>query len=735
MHIKTIADFESLVNSTSETDWTDFSIQIMKYNEFPISSKVENFAIGLMKDSLSKSNYQLTYNYAVVNLAISNFNIINNPLFFEAFNLTNLDLNNINPIKNILKKIIQLSLVVNFPLTVKNTFISISNYLNVLESYWLDVSEIQSFAKENSDWLFATALSYLEEAFLGNRPLKDSILLQAEGRNSPYSKENISTGVSFLLNTVSMESPLNIQTIDHTKIKNLELIILSCIQLNEFREILPTLLRMGYIFEKIEDNKFKWFSPIENFEKALTLGYIKNRFQQNINVQIHASSKSLSFYQICEMWVEKYGEEFYPVKNDNGHERLVVGFYEPLFKVIAECFKFRDNDLFLEEEAELQFILDELNIEKEEFLETKILNNFSFFDFLKIHRATQFLSITRSIKLQELFKNNKPVYEQSTIGATPIDNFIKQYTLMGYSHEEIQSYLKVLSWGENPNDVPRDLQYYPIIHWKKKFVFLPFSFVYKTNIFRNTLISQKIRPHHDGKIDHMGKLLLSELSPLFNNCKDNIDYTYKGQDGQIDFLLLIESTLYILECKNTLYPCNPYELRTTFDHLDKAVDKQLSKICTFSKEKEFIDYLFRKIGWSIPQEQLKIQTSILLNHRLLSGSSYKGHPVRHIKEFVNFIKTGTAKIGTRHKMFTKNYWEGDKFKNSDLEKFLSGNSDFYNDLFSSFNSYESKIFVGKNEIISYDLPLDTGLYAKKFGISPEDFNALASEPESPKKSE
>src|SRR5207248_11416694 len=81
-------------------------------------------------------------------------------------------------------------------------------------------------------------------------------------------------------------------------------------------------------------------------------------------------------------------------------------------------------------------------------------------------------------------------------------------------------------------------------------------------------------------------------SPLFPyttlfRSRSSVKYKYAQRAGDLDTLALIEDVLFVFECKNSLHPCSPFELRTSFDHLVEAqdqLDRTTSAVRTRSEE-------------------------------------------------------------------------------------------------------------------------------------------------------
>ena len=54
----------------------------------------------------------------------------------------------------------------------------------------------------------------------------------------------------------------------------------------------------------------------------------------------------------------------------------------------------------------------------------------------------------------------------------------------------------------------------------------------------------------------------------------NKKFKYKGKKGEIDVLVVSDLDLIIIECKGPLVPTSNFEMRATFEHIEKS-QKQL----------------------------------------------------------------------------------------------------------------------------------------------------------------
>src|SRR5207244_9918542 len=117
-----------------------------------------------------------------------------------------------------------------------------------------------------------------------------------------------------------------------------------------------------------------------------------------------------------------------------------------------------------------------------------------------------------------------------------------------------------------------------------------------------------------------------------------VKYAWGGRPGEIDVLGVDGDVVVAFECKNSILPTNTFELRTTFDYLEKAA-AQLDRFRSALQSSEFRKQLHDRLGCMIP-ENPQIVSAIVLSNRLLAGSSFRGHPVRAVADLRSFLIYG-----------------------------------------------------------------------------------------------
>ena len=146
-------------------------------------------------------------------------------------------------------------------------------------------------------------------------------------------------------------------------------------------------------------------------------------------------------------------------------------------------------------------------------------------------------------------------------------------------------------------------------------------------------------------------------------------YTYGGNRGEIDLLVIYDDFLLFVECKNPILPTDAFSMRNNYDYIQKAA-KQLANM-----EKAFSNISFQNDflkSHSIEYKHREILSCIVMGNRLFSGYSYKGYPVRCIHELISFMYSGDVNYICDDQIIKEHIWDDINLSMQDIKKYLSG---------------------------------------------------------------
>ncbi|MBC1239561.1 hypothetical protein, partial [Nostoc sp. 2RC] len=274
-----------------------------------------------------------------------------------------------------------------------------------------------------------------------------------------------------------------------------------------------------------------------------------------------------------------------------------------------------------------------------------------------------------------------------------------------FGQTKAQELLELLSWNPHSKQI-FDIQYHPILSLDDSII-LPLGIFCNSNFARNVLQSSRYRFDSDDSNDPVGKLLEEALKPVSSFVQRNVSYSYKNTNGEIDVIAIIENRLFIFECKNSLHPTSPFELRTSYDYIIKGA-KQLNKFKTLWEQENFQNYISTRFNFSIPTQ---IYRCIVTGNRMFCGWQEQGNNIIPIYELINVINTG--KISVKEFDIDENtlegitfkLWSQDTFRVNDLIDYIENNS-LSQCYFDSMISQEKYISIGNINLTKNRYVLD-----------------------------
>ena len=405
-------------------------------------------------------------------------------------------------------------------------------------------------------------------------------------------------------------------------------------------------------------------------EKSMRLGYIRSETQtmaDRIILENQISAQSLQSF--CEIFHDKLGDYVFEVKM-TPKPRIVLQVPDAPF--LREMLS--GEALFKEEAIQLSIIEKELLLTKEQIYKKPFSGSLTIFDIIKFQRFFRFLlwSFKRYIEKNKL--QSSPLFYKSLIPINRNTAFRDQMARV-FEKTKAQELLDLFTWSPESSSV-FDIQTQPIVKCGE-WIALPMGVLAESNLVRNILILLKFRFDSESAIDPIG----NELERVFKTTacpfKRNISYRYNNQEGEIDFLYLSGNHLFLCECKNSLHPCNPFELRTSYDYIRKAAS-QLSKLTQLFNDLQFRLHIESLSGITFPPT-VNLHTCIVSGNRMFSGLVESGHPVRPVYEMCNFITSGNMRVHTTSARpsggTTTDFslWASDHFTPDDLVAYLSIN--------------------------------------------------------------
>lgn len=552
------------------------------------------------------------------------------------------------------------------------------NYVELYRATRNDEATLLSRLQENSDVSLHALLSLAEMAFFDWQPR----LSVPHARSFDLlSSEAIASGVSYALEAYDKMHGLSFSQFGRFKEsdphpRTFQEDALLAYRLRELIDLEAYVYRMGYRCTSPSKGHYQIGPSDSRIGMALSFGYAR----QAGAPFLHAStppSEAVSLIQLCVGFVEKLGSKAMVLEGAPGMEALRFQLPEPAWKLLGEKI-LSVEEYFAEEGAALGLTCQELMTDVSTLESFQPSPGLTLSEIIRLQRVFVFLAIARRHALEQKQVEERVLWN-SLLGGMTEKDLIRLLVHLGFREQSVTAFLKLFSWKAGTESF-LDIQYQPLLQIGDT-VALPFFTLASSNVVRNTLQISRTRLYSDGRNDPLPKALAHVLDKAGVQVKSEVQYEYLGLNGDFDVFAKIGNHVFAFECKRPLHPCSAFELRTTWDYLEDAA-LQLDRVKNLWADPGFRKYLGGRLGWDL--SSCDFSTCIVLSHRLMSGASFRGHPIRQIRELFNMINTGETRLllgDLEHKVRN---WKGDRFTAEDLKDYLSEDSKIYTPVWKSY---------------------------------------------------
>lgn len=463
--------------------------------------------------------------------------------------------------------------------------------------------------------------------------------------------------------------------------------------LAELIDLEADVFRHGYACRMTGANAFEIAPPNDRFGMARALGYIR----QNARAREHASEpvEAPRFEDLVQGFVTKLGEQLLPVRGT----RIVLEIPLPAIELLAGLFA--PEGVYAEEGQQLRRAASELLASPDDILRCELAPGFRVGDALRIQRVFRFFG---SARLLRALRENipAPVRHNSLVGAMKNEHMQAMLVAAGFGADAVERYLALMRWDSSRRE-HLDLQYTPFLRIGDVCA-IPAMVAGFSNVVRNILVTSRVRLHPDGADNPVERIVATALTEAGAAVRMNFDYTHGDDTGEVDVLARVGTNVFALECKETIEPCSSFELRTTWDYLEKA-RTQLDRFRKAWQDPKFRELVCKKLGW--PPVDAALATGIILSHRILAGASAGDHPIRPVWEIENFCRTGKSRMEMLGRSFEIPMRGAGPVRASDLIDYLSNDGAVYGPFWKSF----------RVEPVEWQFDA-TKLSLKRYGYSP-----------------
>jgi hypothetical protein len=450
------------------------------------------------------------------------------------------------------------------------------------------------------------------------------------------------------------------------------------------------------------DAKIILKAPDPKFEMSRCLGYTRQSMQEiansfdSLSELSETTEKYPSILEFSNTYHQKFKDSTFKII-DSPLKRIVMQFPTQRLSNFLDT-----NRLFLEEEMILKQLETNLFIDFQKVKEIPVFQSLSLFDIIKVQRLFAFMLfvLTEYIDSNNLFKSKLFWRSLPVLQANELKDLLASF----WGQQKAKEIFELFTWRLESKKI-FDLQTYPFIN-VEDWVLLPLGILTNSDLCRNVLQSTNFRFDSKSVQDPIVLEMERCLKPVSSIFETNLKYSFKGIKGEVDVLAVVDNCLFVFECKNSLHPCNVFELRTTYDYIQKAAN-QLTRFQDLWQQEPFRTYLAKKIKTQ-PHLPSQLCSCIVMGNRMFSGLREQGHSVRPIQELCNIISKGEILLnsyniynqdaGKKSINIKIKLWKENKLKAEDLLAYIQEDS-LHKCYFNSLNRSEQTIKLKNKSLV------------------------------------
>ena len=383
--------------------------------------------------------------------------------------------------------------------------------------------------------------------------------------------------------------------------------------------------------------QFRIDPPSALVGKSLEYGYLLEHQHKLALARSARPREALSFEVLIRAWVDALNHRYAVMQPIGGLRRFGFALPDLLPQQFGATYIAPDT-LLAEEVVAVREVATGLHVASEALLEFRLSPNLRLIDVIKVQRILRLLTESRVHRLRESDVTNEEFWN-SLVAGQSTSEFENMLCRFGLPPAAVKEWIENFTWdSSSPSFL--DLQYTPAVRVDGSFGVLG-AVACNSNLLRNGMLRSENRPWSNSDEEMIGA-----MSRAFNGIRNGVvrtdrSYRFDADEGQIDCAVLVERTLFVFECKRTLPPCSAFERRTTIDCLNDAAE-QLERVARNWENSEFRAVLASSL--EIDLTGVSLVGCIVLSHRLFSGASWKGWPIRQSMELANFVASGEGEF-------------------------------------------------------------------------------------------
>jgi hypothetical protein len=433
--------------------------------------------------------------------------------------------------------------------------------------------------------------------------------------------------------------------------------------------------------------------PTAEFEYALRLGFIRSEIGQSkipLDISRHGSAPRISLLAFAEALSTKQRDKLYEIKEEIPEARrfrLMIPVSSALFKQVAEEEFYED--FFYYAELSRDFMTPVIPDGETEIMLTEQLNLTNFY---RMWRQMQFISLLDIFGLKQFAKEDRTILFNSLLRVIEEKELIDLLCRVGVKESEAREFLDLVA-ADVYNLRYFDIQYRPLLRiapWtdpnsgavtKSEIVYIS-GLVYLSNVLRNIQFSNQIRLKSSAGM--FVENVVAAFQSKFHKVAANRPVGLGAMKTDIDVVLLESNKLFIFECKYSLPPTDPHEMRDLWEEIEQGVTQLDRAKHILSDPKRRQSYLASWFPGTVAAETetVEIVPCILCSHRIFSGMKHNGIPIRDFSILALMLSEGIVGFGGMNEsgesfMYEHRIVSETGFNARDLTDFLSDDSSYF----------------------------------------------------------
>jgi hypothetical protein len=438
---------------------------------------------------------------------------------------------------------------------------------------------------------------------------------------------------------------------------------------------------------------FRVSAPNSDFEYSLRLGYVRAEIHKDRGMSGGEGPPEVSMMTLAELFLNRFQDQVSDVPDQDTQFRRV----RIMFPMIPELLKLvmttRMTDDLSERENLSQEFMYPLRRAGDDVDKPFLLTpDLTLEAFMKMWRVNRFMSLVDIAAIRPYVKQDYVAFLNSLVRFTKDTATVELLSTLGFAPSEANAFLELVT--ARVSDLGYyDLQYRPYlriaptkvahlqIQTPPETLHLP-ALVATTNILRNVQMANRIR-FRDLPDIFVGALT-SMFSKRFQYVTSNRRIRTEEGETDVDVVVYAGARIYLFECKHSVTPTGPHEMRDILEDIEKGVKQVRLATAALSRPDACRQYLSQWFpGIDLPDSlEVSVSSGILCSHRVMSGVEWHGIPVRDYASLSRLVQSGIVSVisaedesGITMKRFSLTGEAG--FLPTDLDDYLSSNSRYF----------------------------------------------------------